>query len=187
MPNGSAKNDSGGDFVPIVLTKKIFKKLDKQSKGKFIPSTFSVKKLCNVGGHPEYFNQIRNRIFRELSKDSTVGDYIYLSPEDLEDVWLSWRGAFFLDEVLTGYFSTEFIQYVVEIGRDIDRSKRADYDLHKELTGMSTSDLKDFINRFDEYLPGSKTDKAKQDLKELAQTELDGRGWLHCLKRGIHI
>lgn len=187
MFHNQIKTDNDGNVTEVVLTKRFFKKLDKKSKGKFTPSTFSIKKLCSAGGHPEYFNQIRNRVFRELAGDSTLGNYIYLNPEDLEDVWLSWKGAFFLDEVLTAYFNVEFIQYVIRLGRSIDESKRADYDLHKELASMSTSDLKDFVNRFDEYLPGNKENKAKQELKDLAQTELNGRGWLHRPKRGVHI
>ncbi|MCI1966321.1 MAG: hypothetical protein LKJ17_09375 [Oscillospiraceae bacterium] len=187
MFSNPVKRDGKGNITKIVLTKKIFKKLDKESQGKFVPSTFSVKKLCSVGKHPEYFNQVKNRIFRELAEDSSLGNYIYLNPEDLDDVWLSWKGAFFLDEVLTSYFSHNFIRYVIRLCQSLDKSKRISCDLSKALSDMPTPDLKDFINRFDEYLPGDKADEARQDFKRLALTELKGRSWIYRQKKGLHI
>jgi len=175
MFNKPIKTDSEGNITELNITKKIRKQLREAHKNDFRPNTSSMKKLCSIGGHPEYFIQIRNRILRELEQDNGLGEFVSFDLEDLQDIRLTTDGVFIFFEILTSYFDDKDIRDLFILMREADKPERADYDLRQSLSSMTKKELKDFIAGYKDYIPEKGMEEAKQILMDMAQEELKKR------------
>lgn len=88
------------------------KRIAKQIKhdDEFKPSTVSIREMCELHDGQKYFNQIRNRIYRELDQNLDLGDYIYIDLKDKEDIRLTGDGVFIFFEILAGYFDENHVR-----------------------------------------------------------------------------
>lgn len=88
------------------------KRITRQIKhdDEFKPSTVSIREMCELHDGQKYFNQIRNRIYRELDQNLDLGDYIYIDLKDKEDIRLTGDGVFIFFEILAGYFDENHVR-----------------------------------------------------------------------------
>lgn len=106
------------------------------------PYTVSIYKLCDNAGKLDCFNQIRNRIFRELEEDEQMAGYVAISVEDFGDIYLSDEGVFMFSEILMGYFEKETIIDLWKYIRELNRRKKSAEDLQSEIHKLTTKSLK---------------------------------------------
>lgn len=175
MFNKPIKTDSEGNITEITITEKMQKRLRKAHKDDFMPCSTSIKKMCDEGSHPEYFNQIRNRIFRELEEDSELGNYVAIDLNDFEDVRLTADGVFIFFEILTSYFKDDDVRDMLVLMKKMDESARARYNLEHSLSRMTKQELKDFIAGYKDYIPEKGMEEAKQILMDMVQEKLKKR------------
>lgn len=76
--------------------------------------TASIKKMSEIAGHPEYFNQIKNRLLTAAERSDSIGNYIYWDLKSPDDISLSHDGIEALIDILKGYFSESDLRDLCE-------------------------------------------------------------------------
>jgi len=136
------KTDSEGNITELNITNKMKKQLREAHKGEFKPYSTSVKKICDEGGHPEYFIQIRNRFLREVEQNMDLGEFVAFDLEDLQDIRLTTDGVFIFFEILTSYFEENDVRELLTLMLHLNESARAEYNLNHSISSMTTQELK---------------------------------------------
>ena len=162
------------------LNKKIANKIKKIKPDKgFTPYTMSLYKLCEQTGKPEYFNQIRNRIYRELEENESLSDYVRISTDHLENIFLCNDGVLIFSEILIDYFGEVEIKSIWMHMRELNKISKQEYDNEHMFDNFSISDLLYFIKvAKDPNLVNLKDEKeiaARKIMIEKAQAELKKR------------
>lgn len=171
--------------------KKIFKKirktkkhLDKKHKDDFMPERLNLKALCKYHNKSEYFNQIRNRIYRATEQNEELNDYIFINIDDLENIYLDTDGIIMFREILLGYFDgNELADLMCEI-RQQNEVHKFYYDFKTALKTFSTKQLKDYKQQFFSRIETGDKDICKVII-ELIQAEIDSRNIIKRTLRHI--
>ena len=150
------------------------KHFEKKYKDSFKPECLNLKALCEYHNRPEYFNQIRNRIYRATEQDEELGDYILLDLNDLENIHLDTDGIIMFREILSGYFDlNELADIMVEMRRR-NETKKFMYDFKQALKTFSNKQLKEYKQNFTKGLTtGDKT--VCEIFIKIIQAEIDNR------------
>lgn len=142
----------------------------------FVPYTLSIKKLCEKTDKLQYFNQIRNRILRELVQDESLVDFVRFNANNLNDVYLDNDGVLMFSEILIGYFEEEIIKGLWMNIRNLNKFRKNEYDLQHMFDNFSIPDLLKLIKEAERYNPEEKNLKdAKQTVINQAHAELKKR------------
>lgn len=129
------------------------KRIAKQIKhdDEFKPSTVSIREMCELHDGQKYFNQIRNRIYRELDQNLDMGDYIYINLEDKEDIRLTGDGVFIFFEILTGYFDENHVRDLCMYLCRKNRYEEKEYQLAHSFDGCTVPELKKLKETYSKY------------------------------------
>lgn len=104
------------------------KALIKSQKDEFIPEKLNLKALCEWHNKPEYFNQIRNRIYRAMEQDEELSNYVYIDFDDMENIFIDSDGIIMFGDILKGYFDTKvFADILVEMRKRTEERKELFY------------------------------------------------------------
>lgn len=168
------------------LRKTIQRVIHKETKKKInkpLQHSVSITSMCKTVGHPEYFEQIRNRVFREMEQDKTVGDYVYIDG-DMKDIFLGADGVCYLSDLLMGYFEKKDIVSLHQYMSDLDSQERIKSQFVNSLKITSTPDIKEFLSVVDGWDCESDT---KQYVRNFAVDELDSRKGFHGFLRSLRL
>lgn len=127
----------------------------------FKPSTVSIRKMCELHDGQKYFNQIRNRIYRELDQDPDMGgDYVYINLEDKEDINLTGDGVFIFFEILTGYFDEDNVRDPCMYLCRKNRYEEKEYQLVHGFDNFTVPELKKLKETYSKYEAKNADDEA---------------------------
>lgn len=157
------------------------RKMKKSKPTGYIPHTVSIFKLCQKADKLQYFNQIRNRILRELEQHESMGDYVRFDPNNMADLFLDDDGVFIFCDILYGYFPEQDIIDLWKYTRDLNRYGKMEYDYEHLFDNFTVADLKEFIKGYIAYEPEAGQEEAKQMLLDKAHNELKNRKRLFSL------
>lgn len=161
-------------FKKLNKTKKHF---EKKYKDSFKPECLNLKALCEHHNRPEYFNQIRNRVYRAAEQNEELCDYILLDLNNLENIYLDTDGIIMFREILSGYFDlNELADIMVEMRRRNEMNKFI-YDFKQALKTFSNKQLKEYKQNFTKGLTtGDKT--VCEIFIKIIQAEIDNRHFI---------
>ena len=168
------------------LRKTIQRIIRKETKKKInepLQHSVSITSMCKTVGHPEYFEQIRNRIFREMEQDKTVGDYVYMDG-DMKDIFLGADGVCYLSDLLMGYFKEKDIVGLHQYMVDLDTEEKIKFQFVNSLKITSTPDIKEFLSVIDGW--NCETD-TEQFVRNFADDELDSRKGFRGFMRSLRL
>ena len=129
----------------------------------------SVQGMCEEKNMTAFFNVIRNRIYDELEQDVTMGDYVRINMDNLEDIFLDDKGVFMFSDILMGYFREEQIINLWKYLNELNRPIYTRMSIRQAIENYDTKKLKEMLQQYKEV-----SNKAPQeDYKEASQLLID--------------
>ena len=120
--------------------RKAKKSLERKHKDEFIPYRASLRLMCEKYAMPEYFTPIRNRIYNEADKNELKMDYIYISLNDIEDIYLDSTSIIAFWDILKGYFDIEFLKEFRHWLSSMNNEEKFYWDFTKAIKTAKTAD-----------------------------------------------
>ena len=175
------------------LCRKIWKAATKETRrsaDEFHPHYVSINCIAEKVEHPEYAEQVKNRLWRELeSHMEEYGDYVMFSFAHPNDLGLTWEGITAFMDILAAYFDPEALSATAKYMRQLDeldksdmRIKRLERERRQLMEQAPTTMLKKLV---EEYRASGTMGGTKMDDEtcSLIEAELQSRGPLHFLKQ----
>lgn len=174
--------------------KKLVKGIRKMSKAMgnedvFHPHYVTVNGLSEKVGHPEYAQQVKNRVWEKMNEDEKYMDYTMIDFNHPDDLCITADGVIAFFDILSGYFDPEALSGVAEYMHTLDemdksdmRIKRIERERRQLMEQAPTAMLKGFVAEYKAHgtISGMKMD---DETCSLMEAELKSRGPLHFLKQ----
>ena len=164
--------------------KEFFKKLnktkrhfEKKYKDSFKPECLNLKALCEHHNRPEYFTQIRNRVYRAAEQTEELCDYILLDLNDLENIYLDADGIIMFREILSGYFDLNELSDIMVFMRRRNEMNKFIYDFKQALKTFSNKQLKEYKQSFTDRITAENKNTC-EDFIRMIQAEIDNRHFI---------
>ncbi|MDE6788476.1 MAG: hypothetical protein K2J47_04055 [Ruminococcus sp.] len=119
--------------------KKVFKKLNRQHEGEFVPCSVNLLKWCEKAEMPQNYNWIVNLLFKECDEDETCYDYIKLDSDFI--VNLDQNGVFLFSDVLADFFGLDNVRRLWRYMSASDKYERTYYDVEQCTHTLSDEEL----------------------------------------------
>jgi len=157
--------------------KKIVKLINSiKPKEEFTPYTISIYKMCERAEMLDFYNQILNRILREMEEDNKLMDYVRMSLDnEMLDFYLDDDGIFLLSDILMGYFGEKEIIDLWKYIRDLNKYSRNEYEFEQFFKSLTVKQLKEMITTYIAYTPKPGEEEAKQLVIDRFKQELKQR------------
>ncbi|MGN0537155.1 MAG: hypothetical protein ACI4M3_04170 [Acutalibacteraceae bacterium] len=154
--------------------KKAKRELERKHEGEFMPYRASLRLMCEKYAIPEYFNAIRNRIYREAEKNDILNDYLYISLDNLEDIYFDSTGIVALWDILKGYFDEDFLRNFRRWLSAVNKEEEYYFNFAKAVKTAKISQLTDLKQAYEKYNEVNNTDLCGRALT-IVQAEIDRR------------
>lgn len=161
--------------------RKAKKSLERKHKDEFIPYRASLRLMCEKYAMPEYFTPIRNRIYNEADKNELKMDYIYISLNDFEDIYLDSTSIIAFWDILKGYFDIEFLREFRHWLSSMNNEEKFYWDFTKAIKTAKISQLEEHKQAYEKYNKVNKTDMCNR-LLAIVNSEIDRRKLFKLIK-----
>lgn len=161
--------------------RKAKKSLERKHKDEFIPYRASLRLMCEKYAMPEYFTPILNRIYNEADKNELKMDYIYISLNDLEDIYLDSTSIIAFWDILKGYFDIEFLKEFRHWLSSMNNEEKFYWDFTKAMKTAKISQLEEHKQAYEKYNKVNKTDMCNR-LLAIVNSEIDRRKLFKLIK-----
>lgn len=121
----------------------------------FHPHYLTIDGLCEKVGHPEYAQQVKNRVWEKMDEDEKYMDYTMIDFNHPDDLCITADGITAFFDVFSGYFDPEALTDVAKYMQRLDEAERNELEIKRIekirwqlLKKAPTSMLKGFIAEF---------------------------------------
>lgn len=146
------------------------------------PNTASIYLMCECYNRPEYFNQIVNRIAREVEQFPDLLEHIAINPAHITDIWLDGDGVCVLSDILTGYFPNEDIVSLYRYLRINDKKQKNEYNMFQSLRSHSKEELTTLLRDIESKDVPTEQQPGKDRAIKLLQDETGKRKGIFRIK-----
>lgn len=172
-------------------TLRAIRKISKEKSGEnvFHPHYITVDGLSEKVGHPEYAQQVKNRVWEKMDEDEEYMDYAMLDFNHPDDLCITAEGVTAFFDILSGYFDPDALTGVAEYMKRLDKIdrneleiKRIEKQCRQAIKQAPTESLKGYVAEFKSSgtMRGIKTDT---EIYTMIESELASRKPLHLFKR----
>ena len=175
-------------------SKKLLRGIRKMSKKMssedvFHPRYVTVDGMSEKVGHPEYAQQIKNRVWEKMDEGEEYMDYIMIDFNHPDDLCITADGVEAFFDILSGYFDPEALTDVAKYMCRLDQIDKNELEIrHIDKEGrelikrIPTAMLQDFMTEYKAHgtMRGIKMDTETSTLME---EELVSRKPLHLFRK----
>jgi hypothetical protein len=174
--------------------KKVLKAIRKMSKARssedvFHPHYLTIDGLSEKVGHPEYAQQVKNRVWKKMDEDEKYMDYTMIDFNHPDDLCITAEGVTAFFDILSGYFDPEALIDVVKYMQRLDQIDKNELKIRQTKKQLKlaikewpTDGLKTYITEFKASgtMCGEKVD---DEICSWMEKELASRKPLHLFRR----
>ncbi|MVB11356.1 hypothetical protein CAFE_20700 [Caprobacter fermentans] len=168
--------DSKGQMAAMHLSDRLKRKWLKRRGDEFIVPCADVQQMCVEAGHPEYFNSLRNRIYRAMEVDHSLMECVMVDLFQPDAIRLPEKGVAAFRDILTSYFNEEDIDALHEYLHDQTELKQCEYSMRQNIRALSSPELKKCVSEWNKMVNENRLDRVAADrLKSMVSQELKER------------
>ena len=121
------------------------KKLTKKGCRDFVAPSADLRQMCIEAGHPEYFNPLRNRIFRAMDANMALMNCAMIDLSQPDGIRLLDSGIVAFRDILVSYFTETDVDALHEYLQDQTELEKCKYSLLQSIKALSSADLKKIL------------------------------------------